>query len=193
KRLRCTRMTGFFTCIILIGSGLVVFSFFLLLYEKKRLHDYRKDLRERKEDIVQIIEDAEELITEINRFSEYTVNQIEEKNQILTNTISDADLRIELLQSNEFIRQNIEPSYEADVRQESEHIAYDAASVSRIINEDKSRTEELTAANKGKILTFDIKRREIIKLAKSGLDSTEIARILNCGKGEIELIARMGR
>ncbi|NLO93212.1 MAG: hypothetical protein GX389_03015 [Clostridiaceae bacterium] len=186
-------MTGFFTCIILIGSGLVVFSFFLLLYEKKRLHDYRKDLRERKEDIVQIIEDAEELITEINRFSEYTVNQIEEKNQILTNTISDADLRIELLQSNEFIRQNIEPSYEADVRQESEHIAYDAASVSRIINEDKSRTEELTAANKGKILTFDIKRREIIKLAKSGLDSTEIARILNCGKGEIELIARMGR
>ena len=49
-------MTGFFTCIILIGSGLVVFSFFLLLYEK-RLHDYRKDLRERK-DIVQIIEDA---------------------------------------------------------------------------------------------------------------------------------------
>ncbi len=190
-------MTGFFTCIILIGSGLVVFSFFLMLYEKKRLYDYRKDLREKKEDIIQIIEDAEELITEINRFSEYTVNQIEEKNQILANSISEADLKIELLESSELIKPNVETIYETiyetNSQQEIEHTAYDEASVSRIIDEDNSNTEELAQNNKGKILTFDIKRREIIKLAKSGLNSTEIAKILNCGKGEIELIARMGR
>lgn len=213
-------MTGFFTCIIFIGSGLVLFSFLLMLYEKKRLYDYRNDIRDKKEDLIQIIEDAEELITEINRFSEYTVNQIEETSQVLTKNISEADLKIEALQSSQFIKPYYEANYTRmydnshntnyqfnDKRVESTHdtkqevnfehtqesSAYDEASVSRIIDEGKPKAENLISANKGKILTFDLKRREIIKLAKSGLNSTEIAKIINCGKGEIELIARMGR
>ena len=46
---------------------------------------------------------------------------------------------------------------------------------------------------KGKVIPFDVKRREIVKLSKSGLDSAQIARLLNMGRGEIELIAKIGR
>lgn len=174
-------MAVFFTCIILIGSGLTLFALILMLFEKKRLHDYRSDLREKKEDLIKVIEDAEELITEMNRFSEFAVTQLEEKNDALLKTIAEADSRIELMKY-----ENMEVHVNSPA-------IYDESSVSQIL-EEEPKVHDITAApRKSKVLTFDLKRREIIKLAKSGLDCTEIARLLNCGKGEIELISRMGR
>lgn len=176
-------MAVFYTCIILIGSGLTLFALILMLFEKKRLHDYRTDLREKKEDLIKVIEDAEELVNEMNRFAEYTVTQLEEKNDALLKSIAEADLIIERLNS-------------VNTGEASGNISsvYDESAVSQILEEEKPDTSDIEAApRKCKVLTFDIKRREIIKLAKSGLDSTEIARLLNCGKGEIELISRMGR
>ncbi|MCX7772701.1 MAG: hypothetical protein N2376_06265 [Clostridia bacterium] len=184
-------MAVFFTCIILIGSGITVFALLLMLAEKRRLHDYRTDLKEKKDDLIKVIEDAEELISEMNRFSDYVVTQIEEKNNSLAQTISEADLRIELLSSPQM--------FERPVSQSATF--YDEAAISRILEEEKLAPIEAAASSeayqapvrKGKVLTFDLKRREIMNLAKKGLDSTEIAKLLNCGKGEIELIARMGR
>lgn len=182
-------MTVFFTCIIFVGIGLIVFSLILMLYEKKRLHDYRGDLKEKKDQLIRVIEDAEELIEEMNRFSDYAVTQIEEKNNVLLDTIAKADLMIQKLKStatNQTLPSEQEPPLAA---------VYDESSITKILEEDKPYIENRnsTYQNKGKVLTFDVKRREIIKLARTGMDSTEIARILNCGKGEIELIARMGR
>lgn len=177
-------MAVFFTCIILIGSGISLFAFFLILAEKRRIHDYRADVKDKKEDLIKVIEDAEELISEMNRFSDYVVTQIEEKHTSLTDSIKEADLRIELLNSSE---KPLELAYAAPL--------YDEASIEKILKEEKQPSPEsfITPVRKGKVLTFDVKRREIMNLAKKGLDSTEIARLLNCGKGEIELIARMGR
>jgi len=189
KVLRCIIMDVFFTCIILVGSGLTVFAFLLILYEKKRLHDYRGDLKEKKDELVKVIEDAEELISEMNRFSDYAVTQIEEKNSVLMDTIAEADLKIKQMDS--MVMQEVSVS-----KHELAPVSiYDEDSVAKIIEEEKPENKEKISSYvaKGKVLTFDLKRREIIKLAKAGMDSNEIARILNCGKGEIELIARMGR
>lgn len=181
-------MAVFFTCIIFVGSGLTVFALLLMLFEKKRIHDYRGDIKESKEALIKVIEDAEELISEMNRFSDYTVTQIEEKNSVLLDSIAKADLK--MLELNSMVMAE-EPS----IIEPSEVPAYDEASITKILEEDKPINKEKKPANtgKGKVLTFDLKRREIVKLAKAGMDSTEIARLLNCGKGEIELIARMGR
>ena len=182
-------MTVFFTCIIFIGIVLTVFSLILMLYEKKRLHDYRSDLKEKKDQLISVIEDAEELIEEMNRFSDYAVTQIEEKNKVLMDTIAKADLMIQKLQS-ESMDQPL-----TDEPVSIEYAVYDESSITKILEEEKPYDENKNSAYqmKGKVLTFDVKRREIIKLARAGMESTEIARILNCGKGEIELIARMGR
>lgn len=183
-------MAVFFTCIILVGSCLTIFAFILMLYEKKRLHDYRGDLKEKKEELIKVIEDAEELITEMNRFSDYTVTQIEEKNSVLLDAIAEADMKLLQLDSKVFE----EVSLSDPVSTYSPE--YDEASIARILEEDKphdNNEKKSLYVGKGKVLTFDIKRREIVKLAKTGMDSTEIARILNCGKGEIELISRMRR
>lgn len=175
-------MAVFFTCIMLIGSGLTLFAIFLMLAEKRRLHDYRADIKEKKEDLINVIEDAEALISEMNRFSDYVVTQLEEKNALLAQNIAEADLKIELLSS----------SYSV-IEQVRSETFYDEAAISKILEEEKPIPAPSAMPRKSKVLTFDTKRREIIKLAKSGLDSTEIARLLNCGKAEIELIAKMGR
>lgn len=176
-------MAAFFVCIILIGSGITIFALILLLAEKHRLHDYRIDIKDKKNDLIKVIEDAEDLISEMNRYSDYVVTQIEDKHNALSKSIEDADLKIEFMNSLSNVKtlDYISPSY-------------DEASVEKIIEEEQLEPAKSTnAVKKGKVLTFDLKRREIIKLAKSGLDSTEIARRLNCGKGEIELIAKLGR
>jgi len=161
-----------------------------MLFEKKRLHDYRTDLREKKEDLIRVIEDAEELITEMNRFSEYTVTQLEEKHEALQKTIAEADLRIEMMNSFGMDENTMYLSSCQNSMTVPQY--YDETSISRILKEEKPETSSAAAVQRrSKVLTFDLKRREIIKLAKSGLDSTEIARLLNCGKGEIELISRM--
>ena len=175
-------MAVFFTCIILIGAGLVLLSIILMLAEKRRLHDYRTDIKEKKEGLISVIEDAEELISEMNRFSDYVVSQLEEKNQLLIQSMAEADLKIELLNApRQLEAQNEAPTH------------YNEEAIAKILEEEKPEPTPSASPRKAKVLTFDSKRREIIKLAKSGLDSTEIARLLNCGKGEIELIAKMGR
>lgn len=176
-------MAVFFTCIILVGSGITLFALFLMLAEKRRLHDYRGDLKEKKDDLIKVIEDAEELISEMNRYSDYVITQIEEKHSSLTKTIEKAEIKLELF----------EQPRPREIHQEITTY-YNEEAIDKIIEEDLTGKDNYTSpVKKGKVLTFDVKRREIVKLAKSGLDSTEIARLLNCGKGEIELIARMGR
>ncbi|MDI9513756.1 MAG: hypothetical protein QM224_01555, partial [Bacillota bacterium] len=90
-------MTVFFTCITLVGSGIVLFSLLLMLAEKRRIHDYRKDAAEKKDDLIQVIEDAELLIEEMNKFSVYAVSKLEEKSDMLNQTIHEADRRLEAM------------------------------------------------------------------------------------------------
>ena len=176
-------MAVFFTCIILIGSGITVFAFIWMLVEKHKLHDYRKDIKGKKEDLIKVIEDADVLISEMNRYSDYIVTCIEEKHSSLAQSLSDADLRIESLKS-----------AGGAGTPKKEILLYDEEPAAKILEEEKPENmHKKTPAHKGKILPFDLKKREIINLSKGGLDSTEIARKLNCGKGEIELIARVGR
>lgn len=182
-------MAVFFTSIIFVGIGITVFSLILMLYEKKQFHDYRSDLKEKRDQLISVIEDAEALIEEMNRFSDYTVTQIEEKNNILLDTLAKADSMIQKL-----ISEASDQTLPGELKSTSVSV-YDESSITKIIEEEKPYDENISSDYqiKGKVLTFDVKRKEIIKMARAGMNSTEIARILNCGKGEIELIARMGR
>ena len=175
-------MTVFFTCITLVGSGIVLFSLLLMLAEKRRIHDYRKDAAEKKVDLIQVIEDAELLTEEMNKFSVYAVSKLEEKSDMLNQTIHEADRRLEAMNglfesSSGTVMEPDEKEIPAEPRNEQD--------IDSIIHSQLFK--------KGKVIPFDVKRREIVKLSKSGLDSAQIARLLNMGRGEIELIAKIGR
>lgn len=187
-------MTAFFSCIILIGIGLCLFSFFLILAEKKRMYDIRADLREKKDELFQVIEDTETLIQEMNHFSDYVVSRCEEKQEALKAAVKEADQRISLLHDETqasdvhpvpvMVRSAVQSSpvmFHADPVQRRITPILDIAAVSSV------------RPGSGRVLPLTMRCEEVMKLKNKGFDHTSIARHLNMGKGEIDLIARIGR
>ena len=172
-------MEIFYICIILVGIFLVCFALLWMVVEKKKARDYRLDIDERRYELQQIIEDADQLLTELNNFSSYIVSRLEEKQQSIEEFINKVDEKIELFNQIEG---------RADMISQVESIEEPAPETV-----DTSEEDYINALHeqKGKLITLDERKREIIKLYKKGISSTEIARMLNMGKGEIELISRM--
>ena len=84
-------MTGFYIVILFLGIITTLIALFVVLLDKKRGHDYKSDLIEGKKELLQAIDDAEELVAEMNRISDYVVTQIEEKHGELLATFKKAE------------------------------------------------------------------------------------------------------
>jgi len=174
-------MTAFFICIILIGIFIVCIALIWMVIERKNARDYRLDLDERRFELQQVIEDADQLLGELNQFSDYIVNRMEEKQNDMEFVIKNIDERLDLFDQ-------IKGSANAfpDARANK-------PAVSENTEIEKEVLLEFVPISKGKIIPFDVKKREVENLRKTGMDSTEIAKLLNMGKGEIELISRMSK
>jgi ElaB/YqjD/DUF883 family membrane-anchored ribosome-binding protein len=191
-------MEAFFVSIILIGILVVCFALVWMVIEKKRAMDYRLEIDERRYELMQIIEDADQLLTEMNNFSSYIVDQMEEKQQSIEFSLHKAEQRIEQLFDNMYIKPVHVPEM-LDVTKEIKEQTEKIINNKEIKNEVNSEIEEnieieesiLSSRKKGKLIPFDERKREVIKLHKKGISSTEIAKMLDMGKGEIELISRM--
>lgn len=181
-------MPLFFACVTLAGSVIVLLTLILMLAEKKRFHDYRQDAVAKMDDLIQMIEDAESLIKEMNKFSDYAVTKVEEKNKALKKIIHEADRRIEALSG----LLDSTPMTFSDLLQDDMQAKSEDSKDKDI---DLLRHSQPTDSNRNenRDISYDDKRQEIVKLKESGMDSAEIAKRLNMGRGEIELIAKIGR
>jgi DNA-binding NarL/FixJ family response regulator len=170
-------MTAFFICIILIGVLMTAVAMIWMVIEKKRSRDYRLETDERKHELQQVVEDAEQLLDELNNFSNYIVARMEEKQQEVESVIQAADQRLNLFEQIDDIQLEMP-------KQEKE---------TPVLENMMMKEPDLPAvmSKKAKVIPLNEKKRQVIKLYKDGLDSTEIAKLLNMGKGEIELISRM--
>lgn len=173
-------MTAFYVSIILVGILIVLMSLICILHDKKTAHDYRTDLDRKKSELMEVIEDAEVLLDELNRFSDYILNKIDDKNKEINSTFSCIEEKFDLFN-------NLELSKINNTERNNNILDNIVIPFDEIIE----KSEENRSKNKKKIVPFEVKRDEVIKLKNSGFNSTEIAKRLNMGKGEIELITRM--
>jgi hypothetical protein len=84
-------MSQFYVSFIFIGIALVVFSLTLILLDKKKAFNFLKNYEEKKQELIDIINDAEQMIEELNKFSDYIVTQMDFKNEELSNNLKKAD------------------------------------------------------------------------------------------------------
>lgn len=266
-------------CVVLTGIGIVLFSLALVFAEKSRLHDMRPDLHARKDELFQVIEDAEVLVEELNRFSEYTVTRCEEKDRELQETILRAEqvlfrmnaetaglsplrapvmVRVKEVDTPERPVEGVlsvnHAAASAENRRQKRSVDSSSVSGETVDRADAERfhnsgsesevcmplnsstqsdalallnasaqSDALTLMNssmesetfpsqksneaesaddavakvrqtgRGRVLNADFKRSSVMDLQRLGMDSTEIARRLQLGKGEIELIQRIGK
>ena len=83
-------MNQFYVSLIFIGIILISFSLILVLLDKKKVFSFVKHFEEKKKELVEIINDAEQMIEELNKFSDYVVTQMDFKNEELSKNLKKA-------------------------------------------------------------------------------------------------------
>jgi len=193
-------VNGFYVSLIFMGIIIIVFALVWIAYDKKKSYDYSKQLDDKSIELVGIIKDAEQMINELNKFSDYIVTQIDLKNQELAADIKKVDERISQLNNisksiDNVVNGNNMPgmgmSFEIPTLERGSDTVGDK------INTDNSNSNQFQHKHKtrsgDKIIPINNKCDEVLQLAAEGLDETEIARKLNIGKGEIQLILGINR
>ncbi len=90
-------MNGFFISLIFFGILLVIVSLIFIFLDKKKVFQFMKSFDDKKQELTEIISDAEEMIEELNKFSDYIVGQMDRKNDELNKSLSIAEEKVNLL------------------------------------------------------------------------------------------------
>lgn len=200
-------MTQFYASIIFIGITLIVVALLWIALDRKKTQDSEQQIQQKKEELTGIITDAEQMIEEMNRFSDYIVTQMDLKNQELTLNLKNIEEKVKSLslkaeetfeslplRNVKVVNGNLIGSYvqSPPVTVDSCDLIIEHVSVE---NRSSSVNTVSRAYSKysDKVIPFSSRRIEVIHLAEQGLNDTEIAKQLNMGKGEIQLILGMNK
>jgi hypothetical protein len=191
-----------------IGIMLIVVSLIWIVFDRSKAYDTELRIDEKKAELVRIISDAEMMVEELNKFSDYVVTQIGEKNSEMSDRFKEFESLIDAMRLEagccydnlKVHNEVIGNSYPVSVK----HTFIDANMTKRSdvvpeISEEsyvpsvKSGKGNSQTKVKDKVIPINSKHNEVIMLAQKGLNETEIARKLNMGKGEIQLILGVNR
>lgn len=199
-------MNQFFLSFIFIGIILVIFSLIMILLDKKKVFSFFKDYEDKKQELVEIINDAEQMIEELNKFSDYIVTQMDFKNEELSLNLKKAEDQIKsyMHKANEIcnntnelpagvksennLSQNSVPNtiFETPIAMSGNMYEPGTAYTEPVYKYGGMGSEE-------KVISINAKHNEVVRLARSGLSVVEIAKKLNMGKGEIQLILQLNK
>jgi hypothetical protein len=222
-------MSGFYVSLIFIGILLILFSLTCIFIDKKKGFSFNKNFDERKQELVEIINDAEQMIEELNKFSDYIVNQMDLKNEQLCRNLKAAEEKVNHLSERANAAVNVAAVIKEPVlaRQIKETVSEECALIMEPVVETagmavNSGVLETAAAKRNpglvvdgincspmrpelvvdrvncppmhpikkseKVIPINNKYSEVIRLSQEGLYGLEIAKRLNLGKGEVDLI-----
>jgi DNA-binding NarL/FixJ family response regulator len=206
-------MNGFYVTFIFLGILLVIVSLICIFLDKKKVFNFTKTFDEKKQELAEIIADAELMIDELNNYSDYIVNQMDLKNEELSRNLEEATQKIEDLKKKaQTINQNISKNSEV-VNDVVEEVSATAATLSKqristvknnaafaaAVNSadavtaayakiSDSRIHSKAVGKNEKVIPLSKKYSEVLRYSREGMKSYDIARELNMGKGEVELI-----
>ncbi len=169
--------------IIVISAAL--FLFIWTWIDKRKIKVLLESINNGKDNLKEIIDDAEEMINELNRFSEHIVTRMDIKNTEIWRSMKKLDEKVE--QSSRRVRQ---------IKMESDRIQSDIKGTlaKTRLAETGIQEENPTQKNKDtqrKIIPMSGRYREVLNLAANGYSDTEIAKKLSMGKGEIKLVLEL--
>lgn len=227
-------MNGFYVSMIFFGILLVLVSLLFIALDKKRVFNFTRSFDDKKQQLTEILNDAELMIEELNKFSDYIVNQMDLKNEELNKNLKIAEDKVLALgervrvmsvdsytsaavnpaadgssvqppvsaiqasgQINRAVSAYKQEALENDKQSENDMVNETEASEatgSRIVTQAAAHQEKAVETvspplkKKDKVIPLRNKYSEVIRLSQQGMESIDIARGLNMGKGEVELI-----
>jgi len=203
-------MSQFYVSIIFLGIMLITVSIVLIAFDKKKSIDYVNELDSKKQELVGIISDAEQMIEEMNKFSDYIVTQMDFKSDQLSISLKNFEKEIGNLKEKADIRIDastflsdkvvnggyaaISKGYEnqaseyRNINSEYDGIDIDSTDNNNLQFIKQNSRFKIKETLGEKVIPMNAKYRKVIQLSQNGLEDTEIAKCLNMGKGEVQLI-----
>jgi ATP/maltotriose-dependent transcriptional regulator MalT len=207
--------------IMFIGIVLIAASLFWILLDRKQAFDYSKGIKESKAELLKIMDDAEAMMEELNKFSGYIVEQMDAKNQEMNLSLKKLDERLMQLDLKVEERPAVKESKEVKERKAAktnnrtrkvsngDKQGLTEVSGSQLENNGKENIKEFPkhdnssavqvhngvqqTKTKEKVVPLKGRYKEVLRLLEDGVNETEIAKKLNIGKGEIQLILGMSK
>jgi len=194
------RLIQFYISIIFSGIVLIIVALVSVLFDRKKSWDFEKRIDEKKQELLEIISDAEEMVSELNRISDYIVAQVNAKNDEILQSLRRYESKVMEINS-KLYKADDNAKIEKDIgeKQKQKEIGIDIKSdlIIESINVDdfspKKADNVMEVKSNEKVIPINAKHREVLQLAEKGLTDTEIAKRLNMGKGEIQLILDLNR
>ncbi|HHV60368.1 MAG TPA: hypothetical protein GXX49_08830 [Clostridiaceae bacterium] len=235
-------MNQFYAVTILIGSAMIFAAFFMVLADWKKLKVSSTVFDEKKQELMDLIEDADLMIEELNKLSEYIFSKADQKNTLLNQTLEVFNSKYSKIQAelengnsagdlknpntpgqsanmdygdtsgnlhdedavilnNTVIKRSIDTeSIEAALSNtekfasNSPVAAYQQAQ--KLYEKAKNPQAKDTHKEKNKKSASKITNptyKKVLALSEKGMSEIEIARNLNMGRGEIQLILDLHR
>lgn len=201
-------MSSFYVSIIFIGITLIIISSLAIILDKNKSSINERQINEKKEELLGIISDAEQMVEELNKFSDYVIAQIESRNEELNTSLKNYEDRVKQINSEmvniselkDYQNQRIAEKNSEKQPDNSEQMKQICTSDLVIDNIDiqsnninNSQINYSIHKGRDKIMPLNSKHKEVLQLAVNGMDETEIAKRLNIGRGEIKLILDLNK
>lgn len=184
-------MDGFILGVIISGVVLIITSLLLILFDNKSVRNFNKMVDEKLLKLEGSISDAEKMVNELNNLSDYVGESVESKvMKVLTiaretdELIKDHRLKVVELLEGEKKARNVAKN---KINKYSTKDVY-LRTKGIVLDETIRKKEEMITDRYKNIILMDSREDQVIELSNNGKSVTEIARQLNIGKGEIELI-----
>ncbi|MFZ5987410.1 MAG: DUF6115 domain-containing protein [Bacillota bacterium] len=181
-------MISFYASIMFIGILLIMISLVWIAFERKKGLDDENRIDEKREELLRIIADAEMMVEELNKFSDYIVSQVDQKNREALETIKYMEEKAKIIMEESVDALNVgRVGAGVSIVNGNSDLIIDniifeeANTVKTVKNKPQSKVKE-------KVIPINSRHKEVISLAQRGFNETEIARKLSMGKGEIRLI-----
>lgn len=163
--------------VLLIGN--ILYSIFLTLSIKRIKRNDMQFFSDRAKELEDVVANADQMMHELNNLSDYVVTRVEEANARLIHTIKQIDERIndgrELISAIDIKRDRNDQKYDVKI----EPVVPEQVQVPV---KEKKQSPKAVAVPKGS------KQEQAAQLAEQGMNIREIAKVLNIGQGEVQLL-----
>lgn len=176
---------------------LLVFSlFFIFLFKRWSKREISR-IEEKKKEVEEILLAADQMINELNRFSDYLITNIGEKSLEVEKMVISLEERINYNKNYiKGVKTCENNSNKEKIEIANTVIPFNGKVFSAPDPGTQGYTGIVSKVNENKLLKQQAnmsKSMQILQLAQKGLNETEIAKKLNVGKGEIQLVLGMNK
>lgn len=209
-------MNQFFISLIVLGIVLIIVALVGIAYDRKKSRDAFESIDAKRDELTGIVNDAELMIDELNRFSDYIVTQMDIKNEEMNNVLKSVEERIgnikgRLNESAEAVQMPVDMPVDMVVNGNGSDVLVkskiekiqqeieepEETVIKQEVNITSSRSAissyKIQSNYKNNVIPINSKYAEVLMLAEEGLSEIEIAKKLGMGKGEVELVLGMNK